>query len=339
MVKYLQNPADHFAEDAIVRFTHDDDAIFRSKFNFSTATTAPVITKATSAFQLSPWSLKTPFLSPNKASDESLVFPTGPAPDDGTIPTDMRMPNRGAFSVGHYAPSYSRYLVLETDYTFTIFNYEEFPLVVGYEILPLQIVHSADATLDKTVMTEYGHEPELGLNTLRLMEIAARDNVRLGMIPAGQGSVRMSATAAQGASADANSLHVTPGIGTVSFKVKNRDILEAMAKVRQGTYDVDQYIGSYADPPGEPAFAIAEQPYAVRVFMCPRNAHYEDFQGTAADTDDHFTGLHYEGWGTAAQDWTAKVAIKPSCVQKVRLLDPTIPERPTTTDPDSVQVG
>lgn len=378
MVEFLRNPANLAPKEALVTFSHEDLHLFRPRFSFTTATTAPVITRAGCSFYLNPMSLTSPLTAPRESSSTgaarygtSLVYPTGPAPTDaiadgtgGAVgsPKDFIIPetsftpviddattvtNRGAYNQVHYGNSYLRHFVESTTYRFEIHNYEDVPLICGYEILPVRLTTHVDSAGDPQYqsMVDWGAEVPVALNTLRLDEVRARENVVVASVPPGMATGRMVATTTTtGASADAKLLHVNPGKGYMEFTVHNRRILNEMARSAyfndpSMTFDADFHCGAYGTSVSDCTDAqvlISDgyTPFSVQVFFFAPDSWYTDFQGTSATADDHWNGLHYEGWGTTSLDWAAKINIKPRCTQLVRLLDPVIPGRPTTTDPD-----
>lgn len=359
MVKFLMNPHNVTPQEAITTFSHEDDPIMRMRFNFTDATTDTIADRRTASCTLYPESLAAPFMQPNKlaseVSDKSLCYPIGPAPTDAVrnaafSTSDLRVPNRLPYNVGYYSYQYARYLVLSTTYRFVVENYEDFPIVFGYEILPRVIIHNMEISTDVSQMSAYGSEIPVDLNSLRLEEIRARDNVVVGTVPASSGSIRIARTTGAGAGTADTDLHVTPGKAVIEFTVDLARIYKDMARTGKPglnfpDFDIEAYIGQYSSAEGTPAvlnpaymdksgYGAPFSPVSVQMFACAENTWYTDFQGTAATGNDHFNGLHNEGWGTACKNWTQKVNIRPRCTQKVLLLDPYVYEKPPSALPD-----
>lgn len=355
MVKKLTNPNNIAPMEGLTTFSHEDLPIFRMRFtdtadSSSTPTVSNFLqTRATCVFELNPMSLLTPMLAQGSRS-KSLCYPEGPAPNDSTG-GDLRFPDVGPYNINYYTAQYGRYLVLSTTYRFLIENYEDFPVIFGYEILPINVIHSVtnptaadtEGVTDSSQMTEWGGEAITDLRGLRIDEILARENVVSAVIPAGRGTVRVAGTTDAGVGMAAAQLHVQPARVKVEFTVENFKILKRMARATRpgmnfASVDVDSYCGDYVNAATtEPKYIVdglEVNPVRVTCFCAPQNAWYTDFGGTENVNDDHSTQFHMEGWGTLSSNWTQKVNIRPQCTQSVMLLDPVIPNVPPTADPD-----
>lgn len=352
-MKFYKNPKDRQTEDGLVRFTVEEDNIYRLRFGFTTPTIGPVMTRETAGAAFTPYDLLSPLVPRNVQSttdaihrDKSLIIPTGPAPSDATG-VDQRLPDDPPTNVAAYKDLFSRYHVSAVEYFFKFFNYEDFDLVVGITVLPLSVVISEDGSggLVKVNSEEFGNDVYFDprQSDSRFVTLATKQNTIFGKLPAGRPTGLQAKIADQGGELAAQALHMNPGVATISQKVPLTKIYKALSTEGgfDGDYDVTKVSGDYADPPVRPDGAAGQTEAGVVVWLwvCNEQAYFEDMQGTAADSDDHFNGLHFEGWGSACNDWTAKVAVHPKVELICHLHDPIVNAIPTATAPDIIQAS
>jgi hypothetical protein len=352
-MKYLENPKDREIEDAMVQFTVEEENIYRLRFGFTTATTGPANTHQMAAAAFTPYNLLYPLVPNNVQSttmalhrDKSLMLPTGPAPSD-TTGVDMLLPSNSPTNVSAYEHLYERYHVSAVDYTFKLFNYEDFDCVVGITVLPLSCIISKDASgsLVKVNTEDFGNDvyfdPRQSDN--RFVNMITKQNTIMGRLPAGTPTGTMARTGDVGAEPGADQLHIKPGTATITQHVGMTRLYEAMSREGgfEGVYDVEEVSGDYGSTISYPdgANGFTEAPVVVWLWVCNEQAYFEYMGGTAADTDDHYNGLSHEGWGTACNNWTAKIAVHPKVDITTRLFDPIADTIPVTTAPDVTQAS
>lgn len=352
-MRFLPNPRLQVVDDAMVQFTMQDEALFRMRFATNTATTGVVQTDQTAIAVFTPHEPLLPG-QPSKVSHDgtpsnatqtnamSLIHPTGPAPADATG-ADLRFVDNPNINYDTYADQYTRCLPIKTDYNFKIYNYQDFPILVGITVLLTQVVVGTDESgvPDETVLaTDYGNDTFGNMDdfkAVRLVEFKSLQNTKMGVVPAGQYTGGHAKVAGQGSTTSGDALHMNPGIGTVQETVHTFDIMKKMAMASgESGFDIDHYAAAY--PGGASACLIA--PLVVILWVCPATeTNQELFDGTAADTDDHWNGLTFEGWGTACDDWTGKIFVEPIIHTTMRLFDPKVVDGYDAGDPDTIQVG
>jgi len=350
-MRILPNPKVQTKEDAMVTFHTDSLDHYRLRHDTDTGAGLSIVKGSCAAVRFFCGNLRAPF-APGIAFDAAHsttvdadfqkfgpMVPTAANPADQSA-VSMLIPNQNPYNVSAYANLYTRYVVDQESWKFTINNYHMFPLICGITTVVGEHNINTTATHDGTEVGHLSHleaEP-FGKNAVYMRTLPM---TRTYMIPAAKRADNTK-PANDSTQYEEAGLAATPGTRTIRHTVAPYNLLQQVTQQLSGQDpDLNKHGGAYSTLAAPvkfgPTTGGSDDGHGVYfwLWVFPYNANYVRYNGTSSTADDTLNAITFENIGSGVvNSWTASITMSMELDSKVRLYDPILSTFHTSAIPD-----